>query len=132
MSALQARIALSYLVPFVALFLVVGVVLFGQLRRDGLSLGAELALVVALSTVGFAGLIAYQYAPLLAGGTLADPAEALWSIVAFQFLPLMTIVASVTVYFYRRTGHVYVGAFLSGLLVTWIVVASQATHFGFR
>ena len=63
--------------------------------------------------------------------TLAIPGEALWSIIAFQFLPLMTLVALVTVYFQRRTAHVYVSAFLSGILVTWIVVASQATHVGF-
>jgi len=64
------------------------------------------------------------------GGTLAIPSESLWSIIAFQFLPLMTIVGLLTAYFQRMTGHVYVGAFLSGMLVTWIVVASQATHFG--
>jgi hypothetical protein len=51
--------------------------------------------------------------------------------VAFQFLPIMTIVALVTDFFARRTGAVWVGAFASGLLVTWIVVASQATHHAF-
>lgn len=130
MSPLQARIALSYLVPFVLFFAVYGLVLFAQLRRD-LSLPKEAALVVALSTLGFVGLIAFQYAPLLLGGTLAIPSEALWSIIAFQFLPLMTIVGLVTAWFQRATGRIYVGAFLSGILVTWIVVASQAIHYGF-
>lgn len=130
MSPLQARIALSYLVPFVLFFAVYGLVLFGQLRRD-LSLPREAALVVALSTLGFVGLIAFQYAPLFLGGTLAIPSEALWSIIAFQFLPLMTIVGLVTAWFQRATGRIYVGAFLSGILVTWIVVASQAIHYGF-
>jgi hypothetical protein len=89
MSLLQARIALSYLIPFVLFFAVYGVVLFGQLRRDLNPLG-DAALVGALSTLGL-----------------------------------------VTAYFQRVTGHIYAGAFLSGILVTWIVVASQAIHFGF-
>jgi hypothetical protein len=69
--------------------------------------------------------------PLFLGRTLAIPSEPLWTIIAFQFVPMMAIVALITTYFYRRTGHVYVGAFTSGILVTWIVVASQATHFAF-
>jgi pimeloyl-ACP methyl ester carboxylesterase len=130
LSALQLRISLAYWIPFCAFFLVFGAVLFGQLRRDG-GPAATLLRAVALSTLGFAGLIAFQYVPLLRGGTLAIPGESLWSIIAFQFLPLMTIVALVSAYFQRRTATVYVGAFLSGILVTWIVVASQATHFAF-
>ncbi len=130
MSPLQLRISLSYGIPFVAFFMVYGVVLFGQLRRDG-GPGREMLRVVALSTLGFVGLIAYQYVPLFMGGTLAIPGESLWSIIAFQFLPIMTIVGLVTAHFQRKTGHVYVGAVLSGLLVTWIVVASQATQFAF-
>jgi pimeloyl-ACP methyl ester carboxylesterase len=130
MSPLQARIALSYLAPLVLFFAVYGVVLFGQLRRD-LSILKEAALVVALSTLGFVALIAFQYVPLFLGGTLAIPSEALWSIIAFQFLPLMTIVGLVTAYFQRATGRIYVGAFFSGILVTWIVVASQPIHYGF-
>jgi len=129
MSPSQARISLSYALPFVGFFLVLAMVLHGQLRRDVQSLGKEMALNVALLTVGFAGLLLVQYVPLLAGGTLAMPSEPLWTIIAFQLLPIMTIVGVVSTFFYRRTGHVYVGAFASGLLVTWIVVASQATHF---
>jgi len=129
MSPSQARISLSYGLPFVGFFLVLAMVLHGQLRRDGQPLGKEMALNVVLLTVGFAGLLLVQYVPLLTGGTLAIPSEPLWSIIAFQLLPIMTIVGVVSTFFYRRTGHVYVGAFASGLLVTWIVVASQATHF---
>jgi hypothetical protein len=130
MSPLQLRISLSYLIPFTAFFLVYGVVLFGQLRR-GLSPVRELVLVVALSTLGFAGLMVFQYLPLFMGGTLAIPTEALWSIITLQFVPLMAMAGLVTAYFQRKTGHVWVGAFLSGILVSWIVVAGQATHFGF-
>jgi pimeloyl-ACP methyl ester carboxylesterase len=129
MSPVHLRIFLAYLAPFLVFFLVYGVVLFGQLRRRGSAFG-EMLTVVALSTSGFAGLLVAQYAPLFLGGTLLIPSEPLWTILAFQFLPLMTIVGLVTAFFQRRTGHVYVGAFLSALLVTWIVVSGQATHHG--
>jgi pimeloyl-ACP methyl ester carboxylesterase len=130
MSPLHLRMVLLYLPPFVLFFGVYGTVLHGQLRRDGGTAGG-MARAVVLSTVGFACLIGYQYIPLFLGGTLAIPSEPLWSIIAFQFLPLMTIVGAVSAYFQQRTGHIYVGAFLSGMLVTWIVVASQATHDAF-
>lgn len=129
MAAHHVRAALVYVLPFTLFALVYGVVLCGQLRRDA-SPRREAAVVVALSVAGFVGLIVFQYTPLFLGGTLAIPSEALWSIIAFQFLPIMTIVGLVTALYRRWTGTVWVGAFLSGLLLTWIVVASQATHFG--
>jgi hypothetical protein len=131
MSPLQGRIGLAYALPFIGFFLVLATVLHGQLRRDGLTMAREMAMNVGLSVIGFAGLLLFQYVPLLMGGTLAIPSEPLWTIIAFQFLPIMTIVGLVTTFFYRRTGHIYVGAFASGILVTWIVVASQATHFAY-
>lgn len=130
MSGIQARIALQYLIPFTFFFLIYGLVIFGQLRRGAGAVRETLG-VIALSTLGFAVLIAYQYVPLFAGGTLAIPGESLWSIIAFQFLPLMSIVGLVTAWSHRRTGQIYLGGFLSGMLVVWIVVASQATHFAF-
>jgi len=131
MSPLHFRIALSYIIPFTFFFLVAGTILHGQLRRDKLTLGQEMAVNWALLVIGYVGLLLYQYIPLLSGKTLANPAEPLWTIIAFQLLPLMTITALVKTYFYRKTGHVYVGAFLIAMLITWIVVASQAIHFAF-
>lgn len=131
MNLIQFRIFLSYLIPFIGFFLVSGTGLYGQLRRDDLTPGKEMLVNLVLLVVGFVVLIAYQYIPLLTGGTLANAAESLWSIIAFQFVPLMTIVALVSTYFYRKTGHIYVGAFMSAMIITWIVVASQAIHFAF-
>lgn len=131
MSPLHFRIALSYIIPFIFFFLIVGIVLHGQLRKDQLTLGQEMAVNWVLLVIGYVGLLLYQYIPLLSGKTLANPAEPLWTIIAFQLLPLMTITALLKTYFYRKTGHVYVGAFLVSMLITWIVVASQAIHFAF-
>ena len=66
-----------------------------------------------------------------AGGLPANPNEALWTIIAYQFVPLMSIVALVTTVANRITGRIWVGAFIVSMLIAWIVVASQATHFAF-
>lgn len=129
MSALHFRIFLAYLLPFFAFFLMANIVLAGQLRRD-LSQAREIGFAVRVSAGGYVAFLLYQYAPLFSGGTLATPTQPLWAIIAIQFVPLMAIAGAVMAYFFRKTGLVYVGAMVSSLLVTWIVVASQAIHIG--
>jgi pimeloyl-ACP methyl ester carboxylesterase len=139
MSPLRFQIFLGYLVPFTFFFLVLGTVLHGQMRLtapDGqpVGLGRAMLVNVALLLVGLLVLELYQYVPLWSGGangSLAIPKEALLTIVGYQFFPILAIVALVSTYFFRKTGHVYVGAFLCGLLVTWNIVAGQAIHYKF-
>ncbi len=131
LSLLQARIAMSYLLPFTAFFLVTALALHGQLRRPEWSLWREFVVNWLLLTGPWLILLAVQYAPLLTGGTLALAIFPLFTIIALQFVPLMTIAAIVFTGMYRLTGRIYAGAFVNGLLFTWIVVASQATHFAY-
>jgi pimeloyl-ACP methyl ester carboxylesterase len=131
MSLIQSRIFLSYFIPYLIYFIILGLVLNGQLRptRKGteMSMKSEMAINVGLLVVGFLGLLGYQYIPMLMGGTLPDVNNNLHTILAIQFLPMFTIVALVYTYFFRKTAHIYIGAFLNALLITWILVASQAT-----
>jgi pimeloyl-ACP methyl ester carboxylesterase len=131
MSLLQSRIFLSYFIPFLLYFIILGLVLNGQLRptRKGaeMSMKSEMAINTALLVVGFLGLLGYQYIPMMMGGPIPDANNNLHTIIAIQFLPMFTIVALVYTYFFRKTAHIYVGAFLCALLVTWILAASQAT-----
>jgi Dipeptidyl aminopeptidases/acylaminoacyl-peptidases len=135
MTLLQFRIFLSYLIPLLIFFLVIGLILHGELRRDkagsGIKLWKEMLINIFLLITGFIILEALQYGPLFAGGTLAIPAASLWSIILFQLFPILAIAAMVSTYYYRKTGHIYTGAFLCAMLVTWIIVAGQATHFAF-
>ena len=131
MSPLQFRIFLSYLIPFTIFFLVLATALHGQMRLgDTVSLGRAMLVNVALLIAGFIILLLVQYIPLFSGGTMPF-GEPLLTIVAYQFVALMAIVALLSTYFFRRTGHIYVGAFLCAILVTWYIVAGQATHFAF-
>lgn len=131
LSPLQLRMALPYFILFAFYFLILGTVLHAQLRKDEWSMSKAILVNIGILMLGYLGLIVYQYIPLLSGGMLANAAEPLWSIIAFQFLPLMGIAGAVYTYFSRKTGHVYVGGFMIAMLITWIVVASQATHFAF-
>jgi pimeloyl-ACP methyl ester carboxylesterase len=135
MTLLQFRIFLSYLIPLLIFFLVIGLILHGELRRDKagseIKLWKEMLINIFLLITGFIILEALQYGPLFAGGTLAIPAASLWSIILFQLFPILAIAAMVSTYYYRKTGHIYTGAFLCAMLVTWIIVAGQATHFAF-
>lgn len=133
MSAIQFRAFLAYLIPFIVYFVILGLVLNGQLRptRKGteFSMRSEMAINVALLVLGFLGLLAFQYIPFVMGGTLTygagDPNVILFTVLAYEVVPMMTIVALAYTYFYRKTGHIYAGAFLSAILVTWIITASQ-------
>jgi pimeloyl-ACP methyl ester carboxylesterase len=128
MSPLHLRMAVVYLVPFTFFFLILNTVLHAQLRRDDWSLRRAMLTNVAVLAGGWVLFYIYQYMPLLAGGTLASADEPLWTIVSYQLLPIMTIAALLLTFLNRVTGTVYAGAFATSMLVTWIVVASQATH----
>lgn len=131
LTPLQLRIALTYFFPFLFYFFLLNLVIFAQLRKENIGLGKEILINVAILVLGYVGLLLIHYIPLLTGGTLTWPDESLWGIIAFQFLPLMTIAGVVMTFFNRKTGHIYVGAFLFSLLLSLIVVASTAIHYAF-
>jgi hypothetical protein len=121
----------AYFIPFLFYFFLLNLVLFSQLRKDTWSLWQETLVNVAILVLGYVGVLLYHYIPLLSGGTLGFPDESLYGIIMFQFLPLMTIAGVLMTFFNRKTGRIYVGAFLFSMVLTWIVVASTAIHFAF-
>jgi pimeloyl-ACP methyl ester carboxylesterase len=137
LDALHFGITLGYIIPFLFYFLILGIVLHGQMRPGKsdavMGIGKETIINIILLILGYFIFLAYHYIPLFAGGTLGVklPSMSLGGIVLFQYIPIFVIVGLVTTYFYRKTGHVYVGAFLCAMLITWIIVAGQATHFAY-
>lgn len=131
MSGLHFQMFLGYLPFFIFFFLVVGVALHGQLRLgNNVSFAREALANVGLLVLGFIALLLFQYIPLLMGNP-SPLGEPLLTVVAFQFVPLLTIVGLVMTYFFRKTGTVYAGAFISAMFITWVIVAGQATHYPF-
>ncbi|WP_136689604.1 alpha/beta hydrolase family protein [Halorhabdus amylolytica] len=130
----QFWIFLRYLIPFIVFFIALGILLHGELRpRDGYeSVRREIATNWALVGGPFVLLLTVQYGTLFTTGYLMDnfltAGVDLLTIVAFQFLVLLSIVPLVSTYFFRKTGRIWTGAFTNALFVTWVIVAGTATH----
>ncbi len=133
LDTLHFGITLGYLIPFTFYFLVLGLIIHGQMRpgKNGNSTGIvkETLINVLLMTVGLIFALLAHYMPLFSGGTLLIPDLNLPGIVLIQFVPMFTIVGIVMTYFYRKTGHIYTGAFICAMFVVWQIVAGQATHY---
>ncbi|MQA92633.1 MAG: alpha/beta fold hydrolase [Gemmatimonas sp.] len=128
LSPLQLRTAIIYFVPFAFFFLVLDIVAYAQLRRSDWSMRRTLIVTTAVLAGGYLLLYLAQYVPMALNGTMAIADEPLWTIISYQFLPIMTIVGLLFGFLNRESGTVYPGAFAAAMLVSWIVVASQATH----
>lgn len=122
---------LSYLAPFTFYFLAFGILFHGEYRSSGSSetrLPFQMIKNFFIIAIPFAILLLAEYIPRIMGGTLLTPEKPLWTIIAFQFIPILGIAALVSTFLFRETGRIYPGAFVNGTLVTWLIVASQATH----
>ncbi|SFI16164.1 Serine aminopeptidase, S33 [Bradyrhizobium sp. Gha] len=136
MNPKQVLIFLIYLIPFTAFFVVALHVLhrnFSTMEAPRLAL--YLTNILAL-TLGFIVLLVLQYGTLWLTGKLFNPLPdpgfvPLSTIVAIQFVPLLAIVAVIATFTWRRTGSSLPGALISGLFVTWYIVAGTATQAAF-
>lgn len=126
---IHLRIWLPYFLPFLFYFIVLGLVLHGELRSTRLSRGGEIFRNVVMLAGGFIVFILAEYIPLFAGGTLLTPSQPLLAIVAYQFVPMYVIIASISTYFFHRTGRVIPGALINAILVPLLIVTSTATQF---
>ena len=135
LDGLRSLILLGYLLPFTLFFLMTGVVLHGQLRKPGpVGTGSDGMIRNALlASLGIGLLLLVQYGSLYARGTLAfaDASAPLLTILAIQFVLLLPVTGLLSTFFFNRTGQVYVGAFVNGAFVTWLIVGSQAIHHPF-
>ncbi len=124
----HARYALHYLPIFLIAFLVMQRGLIGALvaRRRGVA--AQYATGALALSGGFIVLLAVQYGWLMTTGLLGSPPEALNTIIAIQFVPILAFAGLAGVFVWRRTGGYMGGAILCALVVTWYITAGTATH----
>lgn len=136
MSAKQALMALIYVIPFTAFF----VIALHALHRNFSTMAAGRAALyltnIAALTGGFVILLILQYGTLWLTGKLFNPLPdpgfvPLSTIVAIQFVPLLAICAVIATFTWRRTGSSLPGALICAFFVTWYVVAGTATQAAF-
>ncbi|MBV8745499.1 MAG: alpha/beta fold hydrolase [Xanthobacteraceae bacterium] len=132
MSAAQFIAFLIYLIPFTAFCLVAcrGLhAIFPEANQSAVRMYIVNALTLSL---GMGLLVAIEYGVLFTTGGLylptGKPIEALGTILAIQFVPLLAIIAVISTFTYRRTNSYVPGALISGMFITWYIVAGQATH----
>ncbi|KIL50703.1 membrane protein [Jeotgalibacillus alimentarius] len=77
---------------------------------------------------GLALYLIYHYGLLFLTGTAGYPSQSLSSIIVIGLVPVLTIAAVFNRYLYRKTGNVYVAAFLNTLLMTMITIANTALY----
>ena len=136
MSAKQWLIFLIYLIPFVIFFVVALRALRQNFLQGQTSGGAAYMTSLCAMALGFVLLCALQYGALFLNGKLINPLPdpgfvPLSTIVAMQFVPLLAFVAVVATFTIRRTGSSLPGALICALVVTWYIVAGQATQAAF-
>lgn len=124
----QFKIALIYVLPFTAFFLVTLRDLHGRLSVKGDSVMAQYLSAIAAMALGFLVFLAIVYGVLFATGHLLTGFDPLSTVVAIQFLPLMAVIATIATFTWRRTNSYVPGALICSLFVTWYVVAGTATQ----
>ncbi|ODT47353.1 alpha/beta fold hydrolase [Devosia sp. 63-57] len=129
---IRTKIALVYLIPFTAYFILAmrGLHTGLSVRTD--SRVAQYLSNIAVMIVGFILFLGFQYLTLLFTGHLFSMNESLTTVIGMQFVPLLAIVAFLSTFAWRRTGSYLPGAFINALFVTWYVVGSQAIQFAIR
>lgn len=121
---------LVYLLPFTAFFYVAQRALHETLSLRWAGPERHYGTGLVASAGGFALMVAALYAWLFATGHLPDAlgVDVLFTVIAIQFVPVLAVTGVIAVFTWRRTNGALAGALMCGLLVTWYIVAGQATH----
>ena len=78
-------------------------------------------------SLGFVVLLTLQYGVMHRTGLLMH-GNALLTIVAFQFVPLLFVIGLIGAFTWRRTNAYEAGAFISALFITWYVTTGTAIY----
>lgn len=130
MSVEQARAFLVYLVPFTLYFVLALRALHSRLSIRSDTVAVQYFSNMVALTAGVVVFLLAEYASLLATHHLLvffmnDPLRV---IISINFIPLLSIVAIIATFTYRRTNSYLPGGLICALLVTWYVVVGQATQ----
>lgn len=119
-----------YLWPLLAFSLINGgVFLFGQIRQKEESSEIKTCVVWWLKTcyamlMGLVAVILIQYVPMWFGGSPilngVSWGSPMMEIQLMSFIPIAALLFFLSIYFFRKTGKIYLGAFLFTAIAIWI------------
>jgi pimeloyl-ACP methyl ester carboxylesterase len=120
--------AATYLIPFALVFVTMVRMLIANLASPCQGRAAQYLALVLAPCLGFIVLLAVQYASLRTTGLLLSPKEALNTIIAIQFVPILAFVGLTAAFTWRRSRTWLAGGLICALTISWYVTAGTATH----
>ncbi|MEO8057686.1 MAG: alpha/beta fold hydrolase [Burkholderiales bacterium] len=119
-----------YLLVFAVFFTIALRSLHAALTPAVTGAGAQYLVSIAALVGGFVAFVGVQYGLMFTTHHMLEfhLFDALRTIISINFLPLMSFVAIVSTFAYRRTGHHLPGALISAAFVAWYLVVGQATQ----
>jgi hypothetical protein len=132
MSPQRFQAFVGYLIPFALFFVPQSVLFAGFLRAQNgrAGMGREMVTSAVVFTFGALVWILLAYVPLFAGQPIifapnpgAAAAAGLGAIYYLPLLVLWPLAACLYTYYFRKTGHIYAGAFLVTLFMVWMLAA---------
>jgi hypothetical protein len=117
-----------YLVPITLAFLVTLRALTESLSVQSDSGRKRYTAAVLTLTLGFIVMLSLIYGIFFVTGTLITAFDPLSTVIALQFVPILTAIAIIAIFTWHRTNSHRPGALIVGLLVTLYVVAGTATQ----
>ena len=120
---------LRYLPTFLAFYIVSSASICINTNSERLQGWKGYVLAVLLNAGGIACWLIRQYSVLFNTGVSAHPGAALSGIVLVAMVPTLAIAACISRYLYKRTGNIWLPAFLNGILMTIMAVANTTVYF---
>ena len=126
-SVQQWAIAAIYVAPLTLAFLETTRSLANATVRSDTAGRRYIAAILTLTT-GFIGMLGGIYGALFMTGSLVTAFDPLSTVIAIQFVPVLTAVAIIAIFTWQRTGSYRTGGLITGMLVTLYAVAGTATQ----
>lgn len=120
--------ALKYLLFFMLFFTASSLAINASLARSNHKEWFNILLAILANAGGVLLVVLIQYIGFRITGTRTFPNQNLRPILGFALIPLLSIAAVFARILYRKTGNIWLGAILNGLLITIITVANTATY----
>lgn len=124
----QMMIAAIYIIPLTIGFLASVRTLVDRLTVQGDGWMAQYGWAKLALALGFVVMLVLDYGVFFLTGQLPTALDPLSTVIALQFPVVLTAVAVIAIFTWRRTGSYRPGALIAGMLVTLYVVAGTATQ----
>lgn len=121
--------ALKYMPLFFIYYLVAGMACVNNTSSEKLQ-GAWGYVLAALTNMGGILLwLIFQYGKLFITGSAFYPGEALSGILLMALVPTLALASCLTKFLYKKTGNIWIPAFLNTMLITMMTVANTTVYF---